>query len=157
MSILKTNIKKIKNKQMNETKKNLKILLLHLVKNYDRINNHFDMKYYRSNEGKNTAYYNSTDCGTVGCLLGFVPECIPVVESDYNSKKLYFYGYATRVFKSLTDEQCDFLFSSQWKEKDNTLQGAIARLKYFLDNSFFDYSDYLNINYTEYLQTKKIK
>lgn len=137
---------------MNESINNLKLLLAHLETNFSRINEHFDMKFYRSDKGKNIAYYNSTDCGTIGCLIGYAPECIPTIEDDYYaSGKLHFYKYGNRIFSDIRYQACYFLFSSIWKEKDNTLQGTIARIKYFLDNPEKDYINWFHIDYNKYL------
>ena len=98
--------------------KNLKILADWLEANREWIEreNRFDMKEYR--------------CGTVHCAAGWaskIPELKPCKLFD----KLDYYFFTIETFE-LTDEQFSFLFSERWHEDDNTLSGAIARIRYLI-------------------------
>lgn len=80
----------------------------------------FDMTYYA---GDKVQGEGRTDCGCVGCLIGVMSYYIPkkISESWMN--------YGLRILN------CDcntynYLTSSDWYITDNTLEGAIARIKY---------------------------
>ena len=81
---------------------NLKLFKQGLVDNFDRVEKHFNMEFYRSAEsivgyGFDAVECRSkTDCGSHSCLLG--RECWV------------------------------YLFDSMWQYYDNTLQGTIDRL-----------------------------
>jgi hypothetical protein len=132
--------------KLSKARKNLRLLLMHLNENYKRISDAFDMHHYRSDKDEYAKkYYNKDDCGSIGCLLGYAPECLPAIEADYFAdclgvKSLQFSRYGERIFPELNQGELNFLFSSDWANHDNTLQGAINRITHFLDNPSDDYS-----------------
>jgi hypothetical protein len=124
---------------------NLKLARQGFIDNYDRIAPNFDLKYFRRDKyGEPCGFESKTDCGEVGCALGWcpllgVPELEPI-EDDYfvNTRGLDFSGYSERVF-GLDDHGWDFLFGVIWEHKSfkkpkNTLDDFIARLDYFIEN-----------------------
>ena len=140
---------------MNEkeiTRANLKLLRDYLELNYDYISERFDMSYYRiDNEyesfPKHSFYKNKHDCGTHGCLLGWVPFAM----GHEIPKELFAPSREGEIYldwERLT-EHCfpsipmmedisswDFLFSGLWEDYDNTLEGAIARIDIVLAGDF---------------------
>ena len=99
--------------------KNLTILADWLEANREWIEreNRFDMRYYK--------------CGTVHCLAGWathVPE-FDCKAGLFSSDDYYF--FAKEVFE-LTPKEHIFLFGSYWECVDNTLSGAIARIRYLI-------------------------
>lgn len=96
----------------------------------------FDMKYYTN--GDLEAKDPENLCGTSCCLLGHAPKFFGVDENDFhhNSCQEFDYLYfSKRVFGVYWDlsERLDFVFSSDWSAIDNSVEGALKRLKYVLD------------------------
>jgi hypothetical protein len=130
---------------------NLKLARQGFIDNYDRIAPHFNMKYFRFDElGEWCEFRSKTDCGTVGCALGWCPllgitELEPIKE-DYKKDCLAdclvmdFWDYSKRVMGlDIDTDEWDFLFSGTWadnsfKKPENTLDDFIARLDYFIEN-----------------------
>lgn len=92
----------------------------------------FDMNNYRTGDKK------TPECNSVGCVLGWCTE----LDSE-NIKKNYmfsdgeinFYSWSEHFTGvSRVDWDWDFLFSENWAEVDNTLEGAIKRLEYVIKN-----------------------
>ena len=92
----------------------------------------FSMGLYRSGENI-LPYMNEDNCGTVGCLLGwcpFIPEF-----SNYESVS---FGFLAEEFFEITfrGDAWEFIFSEEWADHDNTLEGAIARLDVVIAGDF---------------------
>ena len=95
----------------------------------------FDMESFR----KKTKYevvpfYDKDNCGTIGCAIGWCPfiDGLEHIESDryyYDETKLNFDTYTRRVFgiKELS-RVWEYLFSSSWKDTDNSIEGLIKRM-----------------------------
>ena len=102
----------------------------------------FNMDSYRMHEnGACTQFYSKTECGTVGCALGWSPliEGLEFTDAEYNvnSKDYSFYNYCDRVFNlddnsNYRSPQWDFLFSAEWTKFDNTPKGAANRIKFLV-------------------------
>lgn len=111
----------------------------------DGIERVFDMERYCFDTGIYSGK-DMLDCGAAGCAIGFGPFAgIP--------KKLdeSFLHYSERCFVSNPSIKGDilysFLFSDEWKARDNTALGAAKRIAYVLegceisgevDDTFFD-------------------
>lgn len=97
---------------------------------------HFDMGFYRSHEGSIKYFVNVNDCGTCGCCLGwgpFVPG-LEVIEDDFKIDDLLsFYHYGQRIFE-LTAYQHNFIFDGSWARIDNSVEGAVKRVRYLINN-----------------------
>lgn len=129
---------------MNANIPNLILLRDWLVENKDNVKLH--MMYYRMeslDSGCSTSFISKTDCGTVGCLLGWAPtvDGLEPVKEDYMTsyeelgRILNFPRYSKRVFGiNLQTSLGDFLFSSAWTGINNTAEGAVKRLTYIIDN-----------------------
>ena len=84
----------------------------------------FNMERYRSGEG-NLEFLNKKNRGTLGCILGWCPF-IPKF-SNYKSERFNY--LAEELFEiNVLSPVWSFLFSSDWVDYDNTIEGAIARL-----------------------------
>jgi hypothetical protein len=88
----------------------------------------FDMNVYCAPDAKAT-------CGSVGCSLGhasFYVEPRQKMHKDYYETWM---DYAKRVFNISEDESrplWGWIFSYHWHDRDNTPEGAAARIAYVL-------------------------
>jgi len=102
----------------------------------------FDMSFCRGDKGLKKIFKSITDCGTVGCALGWAPfvKGLEAVEGDFiesethDSKRLSFYYYKERVFGNsyFINISWGFIFGCGWSEIDNTREGFVKRVVYFL-------------------------
>lgn len=130
----------------------------------------FNMQSYRENsEGDSVTFRSKTDCGTVGCALGYAPlvNGLEAIAEEFiigmnHSNYLDFSDYCKRVLGicNYKDKSWEFLFASQWVGFDNTPEGAAARIKYLVDGNslrgfnadFLDYDEeYRNVEAIEEL------
>lgn len=89
-------------------------------------------------------------CGTVGCAIGwasFCPELLPV-DSEFMrlTGRLDFDTYCERVF-GFNDDDCiwNFLFGAEWETIDNTVKGAVARIRWIVNGgNIVDLHGYYN-------------
>lgn len=137
----------------------LKILKDWLENNKESIK--FDMRYYRKRPTGNYLYpcnfYSKTNCGTVGCLLGHAP-LIEGLEPDEDlfkkvnfdeDKFLSWKEYSLRVFNIKDQTRIwHFLFSSYWFEFNNTVEGAIDRLNFVINNKDLINEDFFTLPHT---------
>ncbi len=106
-------------------KKNLKLL----VKGLKTLNpSQFDMGDFMN------------DCKTVGCVVGWSATfkgLEPIDSNNYHFANYYgydyYYDYSKRLFK-LDHSQWEWCFSGDWKDIDNTIEGAIKRIYYLVEN-----------------------
>ena len=94
----------------------------------------FDMGWYRS-EGEITK--NLTDCGTVGCALGwgpFIKGIAPKEEHYGNYVGLYFERYTKMFMSSTYSPAWQWCFASRWRHTDNTATGAALRIRELVNN-----------------------
>ena len=77
-----------------------------------------------------TEYY--TQCGTVACMVGHGPL------AGFKAKEWETWNrYSSRVFGCATDMQgltFHFLFGGAWTSIDDTPEGAVARIRWALEN-----------------------
>jgi hypothetical protein len=85
----------------------------------------FDMLDYRSGDK------STPECDSVGCMVGH----LTAIDSE-NVMKNYIMSDGSIHFLNWTMDyfevdgyEWDYLFSSYWAEVDNTLEGAIARMR----------------------------
>lgn len=83
-----------------------------------------------------TVFIQNAECGTVACAIGHGPAAgIPSHVNDAG-----WWDYTSRAFgiqpghEELDDDLWAWMFSSEWKDTDNTPQGAAARIRWFLDH-----------------------
>ncbi len=101
----------------------------------------FDMSAWRRDQfGDICSFRSKEDCGTSGCAMGhspFIPGLGPR-RSDCCGVGggLSWSCYSDRVFGCSKGPAWDFVFSAKWKDADNTLEGAIARMDVVLTGSF---------------------
>lgn len=137
-----------------KTFKNLRLLRDYLVENFDYVDKHFNMRNWRlqkaASKGFTEVNYKSKyDCGTHGCLMGWVPFALEHKIDDRwfgDFEELDFAKLSMGVFPALCPEvRCGiyeltdawiFLFTGKWAEVDNTLEGAIARIDVVLAGDF---------------------
>lgn len=91
------------------------------------------------------------DCGTAGCIIGNGPDAGIPKSADENWRK-----YGTRCFNSYDKlDIWDFMFHASWEYVDDSLEGAVKRVKYALEHGIplptedeeYDAEDYIqNIN-----------
>jgi len=97
----------------------------------------FDMRNFRSSSTKfPLEFYSKEDCGTVGCALGwspFVPGLEAIEDDFYSWGALCFKLYSKRVFGGDDVGSLYFIFSGDWHEIDNSREGFVKRVIYFLD------------------------
>ena len=102
-------------------KKNLK-LLVEGLKTLEP--NQFDMDQYIN------------DCGTVRCMVGWATtfKGLEPIDDDYDDYDGVDYdSYSDRVFETNSD-QWKWCFSGRWVDTDNTVEGAIKRIEYLIEN-----------------------
>lgn len=128
---------------------NLKADLLYIKSIKDQIKDRFYMRYYRStcagqklfmpipmaaSKGKPDL---SENCGTYGCLLGFMLTN-PEYNYDCTNDHLFDYGIecADRygIYQGTIEAHWEFLFDSRWFIYFPTVDDAIERLEYFILN-----------------------
>lgn len=121
-------------------RKNLKIL----AKKLETVNpEHFDITVYNKTYESRFVKVKDIDfsCNTCGCVLGHAatfPE-FKITEQDiYEFMNDYPFAWQKFTEKYFGIEVDSFvwtwLFSTDWSEVDNTLQGAIRRINYFIQN-----------------------
>lgn len=98
--------------------------------------------------GDSSSEIPSTICGTCACFLGYAifwkqpaKEFYSLERNLKNSttrvKLLNFWEYGSKTFGLSSDsDEWMFLFGSDWVDEDNTVIGAIKRLKFLIDNDF---------------------
>jgi len=108
----------------------------------------FDMIAFRSNHigtgVVNCDFKSKNDCGTIGCALGWAPftKGLEVVEDDFiesyitDYEHLSFHNYSKRIFGSYHGDIWDFIFSGDWYVVDNSREGFVKRVIYFLDHPY---------------------
>ena len=102
----------------------------------------FDMLSYRLTKGMTaTNFYSLDNCGTIGCAMGYAPfvKGLEVEEEDFYKSALDFNNYCRRIFRIDIDycgkkSRWKFIFSYQWRNADNTPQGAAKRIRYLVKN-----------------------
>ena len=114
-----------------------------MIKLADFLENHvldeqFDLKHYRADNGIRCDFESVTKCGTVGCAVGWAPHVIPYISREYNGRDgVEFYNYANRVFGCVVadDNIGDYMFSSLWAEHPTgkTRTATIARIRAVVD------------------------
>ena len=85
----------------------------------------FDMRQFCSSE----SFYYTTDCGTVGCAVGFGPFC-GIPKFSYETWREYSYKFIDPFYNS----DWAWCFGSAWSTCDNTRKGAARRITYLLRN-----------------------
>jgi hypothetical protein len=92
----------------------------------------FDMERYRNGENS-LRYINKDNCGTVGCILGWCPF-IP----EFSNYKSTSFGFLTEELLDIEhlSNKWNFLFSGEWVDYDNTIEGAIARIDIVIAGDF---------------------
>lgn len=130
-------------------KENLKRLADWIEKNITQ--EQFDMSHYRTDGvGHMVVFRSINDCGTVGCLVGwspFVPKLKPLKKEYHKSApyELDIDKYESRIFDTNSFDW-RFLFSDWWANEDNTLEGAIKRLRFASTDEYEDFADYCKIH-----------
>ena len=127
-------------------KVNLKLLAGWLLANHESLveTKAFDMKDYRSTESSSCDFVSDTNCGTVGCALGWAPatgiKALAALEEDYykyghSPRTLSFSMYCDRVFELKTcSAYWDWCFADEWVDGDNTPKGSAIRIMYLLNH-----------------------
>lgn len=95
-------------------------------------------------------YYKKTDCGTVGCLLGSYVQNLHKLEGRKPTRNSWIYMQWTEenlpsfLEGSFTNQNWDFLFNCDWARINNTPEGSVNRIEYFLKHGVpkdFKYED----------------
>lgn len=81
----------------------------------------FDMSGYRMHKPK---------CGTVACAIGWSPDAIPEIRVKYGPKYDWLEIAEYFVNRSDDDYSWTWCFSGAWTGFDNTVKGAVRRLRY---------------------------
>ena len=114
-----------------ENKKNLLILADGIEGIPDEF---FHMRYFR--EISNHLKHDLTDCGTVGCALGwgpFIKGLKPIVV--YEGQRLITFGsYCREYFCDNSSGYWYWCFSQDWRDADNTAFGAALRIRELVEN-----------------------
>ena len=100
----------------------------------------FDMKEFRrSASGAICPYVSRSRCGSIGCALGWAPFALDI-DDDIEifayviGGPLYWYRLSRKYFVPKQHRAWDFCFAQDWKDHDNTREGAANRLEYAADN-----------------------
>lgn len=98
----------------------------------------FTMAYYRS------VWSDTGDaiCRTSGCILGHMTAYAqnPIPKGDYNNINFEQFS-GTELGIVFGTYLWEYLFAERWQKVDNTLQGAIDRIKYACSNRMDPMSD----------------
>lgn len=100
---------------------------------------HFDMKYFSHNLGTYTVgapftmEKDITLCGTVACMAGHGPMAGLTVPEGLSGDDINEWHEYMDVFFGEAAQAKGFLFGGGWVFVDNTLQGAAARARFYLD------------------------
>jgi len=79
-------------------------------------------------------------CDTIGCALGWMPRAFPdPIEPDYCPDHEYYRRVSLRLFglSSLCDGW-EWCFSGDWSSTDNTVRGAVSRMKWLAEKGLPD-------------------
>ncbi len=80
-------------------------------------------------------YVNS--CGTVRCVVGWATtfKGLEPIDDDYylNGTRFSYNRYSKRLFE-VYHNQWEWCFGGCWASVDNTVEGAIKRINYLIDN-----------------------
>ena len=91
----------------------------------------FDMSDYEANlkEPLETSSSVHMNCGTVACVMGWAKACMiqPNVRVDYDKLADFLFGLEKH------DAAWEWLFGGSWAGIDNTVEGAIKRIKYYIN------------------------
>jgi hypothetical protein len=129
----------------------LAMYLRNLPDDYTRFDmfSFYDHKFYTQTNPED-ALSLAHSCGTVGCAVGHGP--VAGVET-YPGES--WPQYTERCFIPESSPLFALLFDDSWQTKDNTPQGAAARIAYVLagetDWREYDEDDYDQVDYTGYL------
>lgn len=81
-------------------------------------------------------FSHTNECGTIGCILGHCKPALDTAgeffERDFSEWGDWYLGLPPET-ESMDDTIWVYLFSSSWDVVDNTVEGAIARMKHCLD------------------------
>jgi hypothetical protein len=85
----------------------------------------FDMSDYRTGDK------NKPECDSVGCMVGHLTaiDAENVEENYLNRYRDIKFEQWSKDYFELEDYEWDYLFNETWAELDNTLEGAIARMR----------------------------
>jgi hypothetical protein len=85
----------------------------------------FDMSDYRTGDEK------KTECNSVGCMVGHLTaiDSKNVMENYLNRYRDIKFGEWSINYFALDEDEWDYLFSADWAYSDNTLEGAITRMR----------------------------
>jgi len=100
-------------------------------------------------------YTKTNICGSAACSLGYAPETLNMSMEEINQFRHWigidFNEIGEKYFGiSNSNDPWDFLFSADWYPIDNSIEGAIARISFVLDNQIIS-SNYVETNYSFYL------
>ena len=116
-----------------------------LAKRKPSILSGFNMSFYGCMDNKEFVH----ECRTQGCMIGNMVHLFEPVESDFSSDRRFSYiNFQRRLFPTIESAGFEFLFGSHWKLMDNSFDGAIERIKYYLkytskiESRNFKYSDF---------------
>jgi len=86
-------------------------------------------------------FYTQESCGSVGCLLGYTPKALANIinmEAWHDQHSWSAFGKDSYNMWNII-EGYFFLFSSNWRDIDNTRLGACERIKFVILNDNFNY------------------
>ena len=96
----------------------------------------FNMTYFRmdkidpkSGVIHDVQYTSSSDCGTIGCALGYGPFVVEPSLCDYDDGTLSFIKYSDRNFINAKNELWNYLFSEQWEKLSPSRLSAVSRIR----------------------------
>jgi hypothetical protein len=108
----------------------------------------FDMSVYSHLKPLTSAVIPLSEhsCGTAGCVVGHMPYISRITgKIPAPGETERFRAYGTRVaFKNYDDDECphfdfrlwlfELMFGYGWKYIDNSVEGAVKRIKFVIDN-----------------------
>lgn len=92
----------------------------------------FDMKLYRTFYKDKIEDNTNPICNTVGCAAGWLTAIVPESKIFRFDDKTIDYKDTMESILDITCPETWFLFSGEWIDHDNTLQGACKRFLYLL-------------------------
>ena len=99
----------------------------------------FNMDTFRSSDDKfEKDYISKTNCGTVGCALGWAPFIagLEPIEEDFGPESLDWERYSGRIFPDMTGlGSWEWLFDCIWSKFQPTPMDAVWRIEKLLNTA----------------------
>lgn len=113
--------------------------LLKLAKFLETEPQNFNMKEFAT-KGRKDLAIEEVDCKSVCCAIGFAPILFPRLTAKHvkDTWRNDWFGLSYKLY-AVQSAQWDWLFSTYWKQIDNTPTGAAMRIRYLVTHGVPDW------------------